>query len=280
MSTTRTTSLAGKVAAITGAGRGIGEATARVLHAAGAIIAIGERDLPAAERVVASLGSRASARQLDVTDHAAYDAFLDAVETEHGPLDVLINNAGIMPLARVGDTTDEVTRRVFEINVLAMIHGSREAVRRMQPRGRGHIVNVASTAGKAGIPGASTYCASKFAMVGFCEALAAELADTGLEVSCVMPGITRTELAGGVRDLPGFKSISPEQVAESVRDAIVSPRLDVYVPRSAGPLIGSVRLLPRGVQRAIANRMHTDDVFLSAIDGDERSAYEERVRSS
>lgn len=270
--------LAGKVVAITGAGRGIGAATAKVLHAAGAKVAIGDIDLASAEDSAAAIGPDVLAFKLDVTDTADFDAFLDRVEAAHGPLDVLVNNAGIMPLARAQDTSDELTRRVFDINVLAMIHGTREAVRRMLPRGRGHVVVLASTAGKAGIPGATTYCASKFAMVGFCEALDAELADTSIEVSCVMPGIVRTELATGVPDLPGFKSVSPEQVAEGIRDALIKPRLAVFVPRSAGPLIASTRLIPHRAQARIGKAMHTDKVFLDAIDGSERDAYEARAR--
>jgi len=271
-------SLAGTVVAITGAGRGIGAATAKALHAAGARVAIGDLDLATAEATAKALGDDVPAILLDVTDNDSVLAFIDDVEARLGPIEVYINNAGIMPLARLLDDTDEITAKVLDINVRAMIFGTREIVRRMQPRGKGHVINVASTAGKAGVPGASTYCASKHAMVGFSESVAAELRGTGIEVSCVMPGITRTDLASGVGDMPGFRSITPEQVAEGIVDAIRSPRFEVFVPRSAKGLFTMTALLPRAVATGIARKMGTDRIFLDAIDGHERGAYEARVR--
>jgi NAD(P)-dependent dehydrogenase (short-subunit alcohol dehydrogenase family) len=278
MSSAPASNLNGKVVAITGAARGIGAATARSLHEAGARVAIGDIDHAEAEKTAAALGEGVLPLELDVTDAASLQRFLDAVETELGPLDVLVNNAGIMPLSRLLDEPDEVTARVFDINVLAMIRATREAVRRMQPRGRGHVVIVASTAGKAGVPGASTYCASKHAMVGFAEALNAELADTPIEISCVMPGIVRTELTQGVADMPGFRAITPDLVADAIRDAIAEPRFEVFVPRSAGPLLRSTRMMPRRTSTWIAKKMGTDRVFLDAIDSHGRDEYESRAR--
>src|SRR5699024_4305186 len=112
---------------------------------------------------------------LDVHDTAAFTGFLDSVERELGPIDVLINNAGIMPLSAVEDEEDAATRRQLEINLHAVIHGTREAVKRMRPRGRGHIVNVASMAGKSGFSGGATYCATKHGVVGFSESVRLEL---------------------------------------------------------------------------------------------------------
>ena len=138
------------------------------------------------------------ALHLDVTDHAGFTAFLDEVERELGPIDVLINNAGIMPLALLHEESDATTAKLIAINLAAVVHGTREAVRRMRPRRRGHIVNIASIAGKAGVPGAATYCATKHGVVGLSEAVRLELRGTGVEVSCVMPTIVHTELAAGV----------------------------------------------------------------------------------
>jgi len=271
-------SLAGKVVAVTGAGRGIGACTARALVAAGAKVAIGDIDLGPAQETADSIGGGTIALQLDVTDTASFDAFLDAVEAQLGPLDVLVNNAGIMPLTPLLDEDDATTFRILELNVRSMIYGTREAVRRMLPRGHGHVINVASTAGKGGIPGASTYCASKSAMITFSEAVRFELNDTGLEVSCVMPGIVRTELADGVSDLPAFKAITPESVADAIVEAIEKPRFEVFVPRSAGTLLKTTSLLPRPMREWVGRKMGVDHVFLDAAQDPGRKAYEERAR--
>lgn len=270
--------LTGKVVAITGAARGIGAATAKALHEAGASVVIGDLDLTEAEATAKEIGDDVLALHLDVTDNTSFDTFLDTAEEQVGPLDVLINNAGIMPLSRLLDESDDLTARVLDINVRAMIYGTREAVRRMLPRGRGQVVILASTAGKAGIPGASTYCASKHAMVGFAEAVNAELEDTPINISCVMPGIVKTHLTDGVEDMRGFRAITPELVAESIRDAIVSPRFEVFVPKSAGSLLRSTLLLPRRTSSWIAKKMGTDRIFLDAIDSHGRDEYEARAR--
>lgn len=270
--------LHGKVVAITGAARGIGAATARALVAEGARVAIGDVDIETARATAASIGSDCLPLALDVTDPASFTAFLDTTETAFGPLDVLVNNAGIMPLAGLLDEDDAVTSRILDINVHAMIRGTREAVRRMQPRGSGHIVNVASTAGKGGLAGASTYCASKAAIIVFSEAVRMELHGSGLEISCVMPGITRTELTDGVADLPGFPSIQPEDVADAIVGVLGKPRFDVYIPRSAGPLIHTTGMLPRRAREAFGRKMGVDRVFVDAAAKPERKAYEERAQ--
>lgn len=271
-------SLVGKVVAITGAGRGIGASTAKAFVAAGAKVAIGDVDLAPAQATADAIGGGTVALQLDVTDTASFDAFLDSVESLLGPIDVLVNNAGIMPLTPLLDEDDATTFRILELNVRSMIYGTREAVRRMLPRGQGHVVNVASTAGKGGIPGASTYCASKSAMITFSEAVRAEFVGTGIEVSCVMPGIVRTELADGVPDLPAFKAVTPDQVADAIVAAIAKPRFEIYVPTSAGPLIKTTAMLPRVTREWLGRKMGVDRVFMDAAKNPERKAYEERAR--
>jgi NAD(P)-dependent dehydrogenase (short-subunit alcohol dehydrogenase family) len=270
--------LAGKVVAVTGAGRGIGACTAKALAAAGAKVAIGDIDLAPAQETADSIGGGSIALQLDVTNPASFDAFLDAVEAQLGPLDVLVNNAGIMPLTPLLEEDDATTFRILDLNVRSMIYGTREAVRRMLPRGRGHVVNVASTAGKGGIPGASTYCASKSAMITFTEAVRFEFDGTGLEFSCVMPGIVRTELTDGVADLPAFRAIKPEDVADAIVGAIAKPRFEVFVPRSAGSLLKATSMLPRPAREWVGRKMGVDHVFLDAAQNPERKAYEERAR--
>lgn len=273
-----TNKLTGRVIAITGGGRGIGAATARALTGEGARVAIGDIDLDVAKATAEAIGGDTLALGLDVTSPESVADFLATVESTLGPIDVYINNAGVMPLSALLDEDDATIDRILAINTRAMIHGTREAARRMLPRGKGHIINVASTAGKAGIAGSATYSASKAAVIQYTESAHAELHPRGLDFSIVMPGITRTELASGVEDLPGFRAITPEAVADAIVTTVVKPRLDVYVPASAGPLINLTRLLPFAAGQWISRRMGVDHVFLDAVRRPERTSYEARAK--
>lgn len=280
MSKPATPDLTGKVVAVTGGGQGIGAATAQALVAAGARVAIGDIDVALAEETAARIGHGTVALRLDVTDAKSFDAFLDEVEQKLGSLGVLVNNAGIMPLAPLLEETDELTARVLDINTRAMIHGTREAVRRMAPRGSGHVVNVASTAGKAGLPGAAIYCASKAAVINFSEAVHLEYHGTGISISCVMPGIVRTHLTDGVAENKSLPAITPELVADAIVDAVAKPRFEVFVPRQYGNLLKATSFVPRRGREWLGRRMGIDKVFLEAWDRPERKAYEDRARGN
>jgi short-subunit dehydrogenase len=195
-------------------------------------------------------------------------------------MDVLINNAGIMPLGAFAEESDTTTVRQLEINLHAVIHGTREAIKRMVPRRTGHIVNVASAAGKAGFPGGVTYCATKHGVVGLSEAVRMELRGSGVEVSCVMPAIVRTELASGLKDAGLIKSVTPEKVADAIVVALQRPKFDVYVPRSAGTMNRFVRLLPRSVGEWIVRSIKGDRILIDAAHSSERASYESRAATS
>ena len=169
-------SLTGKVVAITGGARGIGKATAAALVRKGCRVAIGDLDLALAEQTAAALGGGTVALPLDVTDRASFAAFLDEAERQLGPLDVLVNNAGIMPVTPFVEESEDSVRRQIDINLHGVITGTQMAIERMSPRHRGHIVNIASQAGKAGVPGIATYSATKHAVVGLSEAVRASCA--------------------------------------------------------------------------------------------------------
>jgi NAD(P)-dependent dehydrogenase (short-subunit alcohol dehydrogenase family) len=271
-------SLTGKVAVVTGGARGIGQALARALAREGAIVAIGDLDGPGAEAAAAELGGRALGLPLDVTDRPAFAAFLDEVERRLGPLDILVNNAGIMPLTPLDAEEDASVTRQLEINLHAVIFGTQEAMRRMRPRDTGHIVNIASLAGRAAAPGLATYCATKHAVIGLSEAVRAELRGTGVEITCVMPGFASTELAAGVPDLRMVKRVTPEEIADATVAALKQPRFDVWVPRRLAVIIATAAILPRPVREWVSRAMNSQKVV--SADRSKRAAYEARAAAS
>jgi NAD(P)-dependent dehydrogenase (short-subunit alcohol dehydrogenase family) len=269
-------SLNGQVVAITGGARGIGRATAAALIAQGARVAIGDVDVPLVERTADELGSGTVGLALDVTDRDSFATFLDETERQLGPLDVLVNNAGIMPIGPFIDETDATAQRMVGINVHGVIFGSKLAIERFLPRGRGHIVQLASMCGKAGFPGDATYCATKHAVVGLTETLRAELRGTGIEVHQVLPIGVNTELYSGVSDARGFKTPEPEDVANAIVELLQTGKFELYVPKVMGTMIRLQSLLPRRAIDAIM-RFTKGDQLMLASNPAARAAYDARM---
>jgi NADP-dependent 3-hydroxy acid dehydrogenase YdfG len=273
--------LAGETAAITGAARGIGRATAQAFLRQGMKVAIGDVDLEAAQKTAAELGSAAVALPLDVTDRDSYSAFLDAAEERFGPLDVLVNNAGIMQVGRFIDEDDLTARRMIDINLHGVILGMKLALDRMIPRDRGHIVNISSQAGKFGAPGGATYSATKHAVVGLTEAIRGELRLMGahIDVSYVMPFVVNTELGSGLGEARGMSNLEPGDVADAIVDALQHGIVDVWVPKSAKRtnVLGAV--LPRSLSEGMARALKADRV-LAGADLNRRRDYELRASHS
>jgi NAD(P)-dependent dehydrogenase (short-subunit alcohol dehydrogenase family) len=269
-------SLVGRVVAITGGARGIGRATAAALIAQGAKVAIGDLDAALAARTAQDLGHGTLGLALDVTNHVSFEAFIDQVEAQRGPLDVLINNAGIMPIGAFAEESDETARALVDINIHGVIFGSKLALRRFLPRGSGHIVNIASAAGKAGFPGGATYCATKHAIVGLSEAIRAEVRDRGIGMTVVMPTVVHTELGSGLAETRSFKAVEPEDVAAAIVDALQRNRYQVFVPKSMGSILRPKGMLPIRVVDAIG-RLFKSDKVLAKADLERRAAYEARV---
>ena len=272
-------SLHGKVAVVTGGGRGIGKSLALALTSEGCRVAIGDVDVAAAKAAAAELGNGAVGLHVDVTDRPGFTAFLDDVERRLGPIDVLVNNAGIMAVGPLDEEDEATAVRQVEINLHGVIHGTKQAMRRMKPRGTGHIVNIASSAGKTGYPHIATYSATKHGVVGLSEGARAELRGTGVEVSVVMPNFVNTELSTGMGEVPAFKNSSVEDVADAVVDALRFPRFDVFVPRSIGPTWAVVNLLPRRAREALGRALKIDRALMQADHG-ARAAYEARAAAS
>jgi NAD(P)-dependent dehydrogenase (short-subunit alcohol dehydrogenase family) len=269
-------SLTGTVVAITGGARGIGRATARVLIAQGARVAIGDIDEPLAVQTAEELGHGTIGLPLDVTDRASFDSFLTAVESQVGPLEVLINNAGIMPIGPFIAESDATAARMIDINLNGVILGSKLALERFLPRNRGHLVNIASVAGKGGFPGGATYCATKHAVVGLSEAIRAEVRSTDIDVSIVMPVGVNTELYSGLSAARGIKTAEPEDVAEAIVEALQTGRVDVYVPKSLKGVFRMMNVVPRGVADFFAKVLKADQILINP-DHLARGAYEQRT---
>ncbi len=265
--------LAGTVIAVTGGARGIGLETAGQLLAAGARVAIGDIDVDAVGKAAADLG--VEGLELDVTDASSVAAFLDAVEERLGPVDVLVNNAGIMPVGPFLDYSETLIRRTVGIDLVGVMLGSQAAARRMVARGHGQIVNVASVAGRLPNPGLTVYNGAKAGVIEFSEALDAELTPHGVRVSTVLPTFTRTALIDGLATNALVKTVTPEQVAAEVVGIIAQPRVRVTAPRSMG-WVGVNTVLPHTLKQRLRALTKTDTLFLTP-DQRARADYSARI---
>jgi NAD(P)-dependent dehydrogenase (short-subunit alcohol dehydrogenase family) len=273
--------LAGQTAAITGGARGIGRATAEALLRQGMRVAIGDVDLAAAQVTAQELGPAAVALPVDVTERESFAKFLDETEAQLGPLDVLINNAGIMPIGRFVDEDDLTAQRIVDINLHGVLLGTKLALARMIPRDRGHIVNISSQAGKYGAPGGATYSATKHAVVGLTEAVRGELRLMGahIDVSYVMPFAVNTELGSGLGRMRGMHLLQPTEVADAIVGALQHGTVEVWVPKSAKRNIVLGALLPRRLSEGMARALKADRV-LAGADAGVRREYELRAARS
>ena len=257
-------SLVGNVVAITGGARGIGRATASALIAQGARVAIGDIDAQLAAQTAQELGAGTVGLPLDVTDRESFEWFLQDVDDKLGPLDVLINNAGIMPIGPFIEESDATARTMIDINLHGVIFGSKLALKRFIPRGSGHLVNIASAAGKAGFPSGATYSATKHAVVGLSEALRAEVRDTDIGVTVVMPVVVDEQA---------------DDVASAIVEGIQLNRFEVYVPSSTKALFRLKALVPTRMMEAIARFLKGDHV-LASPDRAQRAEYDARMAAT
>jgi NAD(P)-dependent dehydrogenase (short-subunit alcohol dehydrogenase family) len=270
-------SLTGKRIAITGGARGIGLATARELSSRGAVVVIGDLDEVLAVQAAEQIGGNAVGLGLDVADAASFQRFIDTATADQ-PLDILINNAGIMPIVPFLEQEPEMMQRALEVNVLGCLHGMSSALPAMVERGAGHILNVASTAGKAPVPGGVVYCGSKSAVVAITETARVEYAGTGVHFTCVMPHFTNTELIAGTTATKLMPIVEPPDVAEAIARAIEKPAEDVFIPQRIGPILGANHLLGRRLRDKVNRRLGAYDTFLN-FDKSQRSGYDARIRN-
>ena len=273
----------GKTIAITGAARGIGYATAKALLARGARVVIGDRDVAVLDKAVGELVrlGQATGYPVDVTDAESFAVFLDKARTDGaGHIDVLINNAGVMPVGPFLEQTDQAIRTSVEVNFCGVLTGCRLVLPEMVKRRSGHIVNIASMAGMVAVPGQAVYAGTKFAVVGLSTALADEFAPQGVNVSVVLPTFTNTELISGTDATGAQKPVQPEDIAAGVVKVLDKPSIThLSVP---GPLraVGALtQLLSARGRRWLSHKLGNDTVFLN-LDTSARAAYEQRAQNA
>ncbi len=259
--------------AVTGGARGIGRATAEAFARRGAAVTIGDLDSEAAQEAAERIGHGVRGVTLDVTVRASFAEFVEAC----GKVDVLVNNAGIMPISPFLEEDDQIAAAIFAVNVQGPSIGMKLVLPGMIERGRGHVVNVASYAGKFAIPGLATYCASKAAAIALNETVALELDGTGVTVTAILPSAVQTELASGVPfPFERVAKVPPEDVAEAILSSLAGRPLELAVPRWLGAYQPLTALLPSRVERLVRNAMD-DDRALTRLDSAERAAYTERI---
>ncbi|WOC11584.1 SDR family NAD(P)-dependent oxidoreductase [Gordonia sp. MP11Mi] len=270
--------VSGKVVAITGGARGIGFEIAQQVLAAGGRVALGDIDADAVEAAAADLGVEGigvEGIELDVTDAASFENFLDVVEARVGPVDVLVNNAGIMPVGSFLDYDEALIRRTIEIDFLGVIFGTRAAARRMATRGGGQVVNIASVAGRLAAPGLSVYNGAKSGVIEFSETLDFELSPHGVHVSAVLPSFTKTGLVAGLKTNAFVKTVDTDVVGREVLKTIATRRTRATAPASLG-WVDMMPMTPIGLKRRLAKFAKTDTIFLHA-DQSARADYSTRI---
>jgi short-subunit dehydrogenase len=258
--------LEGAVVAVTGGARGIGKATAEEFTSRGAVVCVG--DLDAAHSP--------NAYVVDVSSRDSFGRFVDAVLGRHGRIDILVNNAGVMPVGDFLSEDDAISRTTLDVNVWGLIHGMRAVMPHMIDRGRGHVVNVASMAGKLVVPGLAVYNASKFAAVGLSAAVREEYRGSGVSVSTVLPSAVRTRLASGVPLGHGMPTVDADDVARAIVGSVRRRRAEITVPRylSGWDLVNAAA--PEPVMR-LGRRLIGDRRALTSVKRDVRAAYDETI---
>ncbi len=242
--------LEGRVALVTGASSGIGEATAVALSEAGASVALGARRTDRLEAIAERLDGRCLVKQVDVADEGQAHSFVQESHAELGGLDILVNNAGVMLLGSVAEGSTDDWRRMINVNLLGLLYCTHAALPLVERGGGGDIVNVSSVAGRYANAGAAVYNMTKFGVHAFSEALRQEALHGGIRVTTVAPGFVETELQG--HNNPMVRQAverSREQIGEVLRPTDIADAILHAVTRPAHVCVNEVVVRPTGQAR-------------------------------
>lgn len=222
----------GKIVLITGASSGIGESTARTLAGAGAVVVLGARRTGRLEKLAGEIeaaGGKAMYRRLDVTSREDVQAFADAAIEAFGRIDVIVNNAGVMPLSLMTSLKVDEWDRMVDVNIKGVLYGIAAVLPVMNRQGAGQIINVSSIGGLSVFPMAAVYCATKYAVRAISDGLRQE--NGKIRVTCVYPGVVESELANTITDadaaeaMVAFRQVAlkPEAIADAIAHVIAQP---------------------------------------------------------
>jgi clavulanate-9-aldehyde reducatase len=243
--------LEGRVAVVTGASSGIGEATVRALSGAGASVALGARRADRLQSIADSLEGPALVHEVDVSDEEQSRAFVQRAHDELGRLDILVNNAGVMLLGPVADADTEEWRRMIAVNLLGLLYCTHAALPLLEASGGGDVVNLSSVAGRRADAGAAVYNMTKFGVHAFSEALRQEALHAGIRVTTVAPGFVDTELQGHNTDPLVRRTMerAREQIGEVLRAEDIAEAILHAVTRPPHVCVNEVLVRPTGQAR-------------------------------
>ena len=244
-------SLEGRVAVVTGASAGIGEATARALSEAGASVALGARRADRLQALADGLQGPTFVQEVDVSDEEQARGFVQAAHDELGGLHILVNNAGVMLLGPVADADTDEWRRMIAVNLLGLLYCTHAALPLIERSGGGDIVNVSSVAGRRADAGAAVYNMTKFGVHAFSEALRQEALHAGIRVTTVAPGFVETELQGHNTNPLVRRTMerNREQIGEVLRAEDIAGAILYAVTRPKHVCVNELMVRPTGQAR-------------------------------
>jgi len=260
------------IAVVTGAARGIGRQISEDLIARGYHVVIGDLDLAQTTQTTTELGDAATAVRLDVTDGALIRSTIDRIESDLGPIELWVNNAGIMPTGLFVDQRPAVLRATIDIDYAAVVDATRAILPLMIERGEGTIVNIASATGIKPLAGLAVYSATKAAIIAFSEVLRRELRGTGVQVSVIAPNLVTTALGAGITPPALTGSVNAVTVSRAVMRAIDRGTFLTVVPRRLAPLLRLSASLPITVRDWLDDVAGSDKIGLGG-DPATRAAY-------
>ncbi|MBS0476675.1 MAG: SDR family NAD(P)-dependent oxidoreductase [Proteobacteria bacterium] len=264
---------AGQAAWITGASSGIGAALARALAGQGARLILSGRNVAALEAVAADCGGKALVLPFETTDHAAIGPATEQAVAWSGGIDLLVNNAGISQRSLAVDTAMSVYDRIIAVDLLAPIALTQAVLPHMVARGSGRIAMISSIAGKVGVPMRTAYCAAKFGIAGYADALRAEVDHLGLNVHNIYPGSVRTQVSRNALTADG----SARGVSDTAIDNGIDP--DVAVAQMLAAMLNDEReiIVAEGAEKAMGEARRTPDALLDQIGGFMKAGYAQRM---